>query len=89
MSKFTRIRAVPWLMVFEAGRLARTHLMDATSPADRRRVIELVRQSKGMPQNLTARERDDLKRIASKVDVRKFATEAAPAFMGARGRKRR
>lgn len=88
MSKFSRVRAVPWLMLFEAVKLARSHLMDSTSPADRRRVVELVKRSKGMPQNLSARERDDLKRIASKIDASKLAAAAAPAFMGAvRGRR--
>jgi hypothetical protein len=55
--------------------LARRHLrrLDA---ADRRRLWELVRRGRGMD----AAERDELRRLLSKVEPRAFAAAAANAF---------
>lgn len=84
MSKIARLRRVPWLLLFEAARATHGHLMDVTSPSDRRRVREILRRSKGMPQNLTEREREDLRRIAGKVDLKSLAGSLVPSIVGRR-----
>ena len=89
MSRFTRIRAVPWLLVFEVARGVHSHVMDALSPAERRRVGEILRRSKGNPTKITLREREELKRLAGKLDVRRLAQDLAPRFVGAQRRRRR
>lgn len=87
MPKLTRVRAVPWLLVFQAARAAQAHLLDVTTPADRRRVKEIVGRSKGDPRQVTQRDRDELQRIARNLDLRRLAGELAP--LGMRHRRRR
>ncbi len=86
-SKLSAVKKVPWLLIFELARLTHGHVMDRTSPTDRRRVMDLVRRSKGDPRKLTKRERDDLRAIAEKVDVKQLAAALSPAMMRNRLRK--
>jgi len=85
--RFARLRAVPWLLLFEVARGVQSHVMETLSPADRRRVAEILRTSKGNPQKVTPRERAELRRIAGKLDLKRLARDLVPAV--ARGRKRR
>jgi hypothetical protein len=85
--KLSSLKKVPWLLVFELARLTHGHIMDRTSPADRRRVMDLVRRSKGDPRKLSARERDELRAIAQKVDAKQLAAALSPAMMRNRLRK--
>jgi hypothetical protein len=79
MSKLSAVRAkVPWLMLFEVARMTHGHVMDATSPADRRRVVEVLKRSHGDPRKLSASEKADLKRIAGKLDLKTVALGVAP-----------
>jgi hypothetical protein len=77
MPKLARLRRVPWLLLFEAMRITGGHVAQVTSPADRRRLLEILRTSKGMPQRLSERDRADLRRIASKLDLRRLAASVA------------
>lgn len=88
MSKLARLRRVPWLLVFEAARLTHGHIMDATSPADRRRVMQLVRRTKGNPRALTDGERAELKAIAGKIELKQLATSLGPSLLAGRHRHR-
>ncbi len=59
----TRGRALNWLALYEAGRFVYRHgerMWNNVTPAERRRIGELVRKSKGRRSNLTERERDQL-----------------------------
>jgi hypothetical protein len=87
MSKVSSLRRVPWLLVFELARMTHGHVMDATSPAERRRVMEIIRRSHADPRRISDRDKDELKKIAAKLDVKTLATSAAPALMR-RSRKR-
>jgi hypothetical protein len=78
MSRLARLRAVPWLLLFEAARLFHAQVMDALSPRDRRRVGEILRKSRGMPQNVTSTEREELRAIARKLDLKRLGREFAP-----------
>ena len=64
MWRFARLRAVPWLLLFEVARGVQSHVMETLSPADRRRVAEILRTSKGNPQKVTPRERKPSSRRA-------------------------
>jgi len=88
-SRLTRVRAVPWLLLFEVARGVRSHVMDTLSPAERRRVTEILRKSRGNPTNITPREREELKRLAGKLDFRRLAQDLAPRVAGAQRRRRR
>ena len=88
MSKVSDLRRrVPWLLVFELARMTHGQIVDATTPADRRRVMEILRTSKGDPRKVSQRERADLRRIAMKLDLKQLVTALSPAMM--RNRLRR
>jgi hypothetical protein len=88
MPRLTRLRRLPWLLVFEAARVTGGHLMQVTSPADRRRLREMLKSSKGLPQNLTERDRADLRRIARQLDPGGLARELGPSLLSGRRRHR-
>lgn len=82
-------RLAPWLMVIEVLRAGRDHWGEL-DPRDRTRLTDLLRKSKGRPQNLTARERTELRGIAKRLELLRFArTAATAAAVGRRGGKRR
>jgi hypothetical protein len=89
VARLTRIRAVPWLLLFEVARGVRSHVMDTLSPAERRRVAEILRTSRGNPASISPRERAELKRLAGKLDLRRMAQDLAPRVVGAQRRRRR
>ena len=89
MARLTRIRAIPWLLLFEVARGVRSHVLDTLSPAERRRVAEILRSSHGNPSRITPRERAELKRLAGKLDLRRLGQDLVPRVVGARGRKRK
>jgi hypothetical protein len=86
MSKISSLRRVPWLLVFELARMTHGRIMDATSPAERRRVMDIIRRSHGDPRKISERDKAELKKIADKLDVKSLMTGAAPALMRARKR---
>jgi hypothetical protein len=72
-------------MVLEAATVFNSHWRNLKE-SDRRRVAELVRKSKGNPRALSQRERDELRKIAGRLDVPGMARDVLP--FGRRGRKR-
>jgi hypothetical protein len=91
MPRLTRFRMLPWLVLFEAARTLRSHLVEHLSPQDGRRVLEIVRRSKGDPRKVSARERDDLRAIARRLDLIALGRDLLPVVGRAarrRGRKR-
>jgi hypothetical protein len=85
--KLSSLKKVPWLLVFELARMTHGHVMDRTSPADRRKVMDAVRRSHGDPRRLTKRDRDELRAIAQKIDVKQLAGALSPSLMRHRLRK--
>jgi hypothetical protein len=79
-------RKVSWLLLFEVARMGYGHLQDVTSPDDRRRVLEIVRRSKGRPQNLAPADRDELRRISGQLELGRFLTSAGPRALFGRRR---
>jgi hypothetical protein len=71
-----RLPVLKLLAVAEIGLLARDHLR-RLSPAERRRLLELVRIGRGRPSNLTRSERDELAALVAKLEARRLAGEAA------------
>ena len=90
MSRLRRIRAIPWLLLFEAARTVHSHVMDSLSPRERRRVGEILRASRGNPMNVTAAQRAELRAIAGKLDFKRLGGNLVPhAVSHARRRQRR
>jgi hypothetical protein len=86
--KMARLRAIPWLLLFEVARGLHSHLMDSLSPAERRRVTQILRKSKGNPANVTPREREELRRLAGKLDLKRLGRDLAPRVIAGRKRRR-
>jgi len=84
-----RIRAVPWLLLFEVARGVHSHVMDSLSPAERQRVAEILRKSKGRPANVTSREREELKRLAGQLDFKRLGRDLVPRVVAGQRRRRR
>ena len=89
MASLMRVRAMPWLMVFELAVTLRKHWR-RLEPADRNRLAELVRKSQGRPNRLTAEERADMRRLVAKLEPGQIARSVMPigrrAMKGRRGR---
>ncbi len=89
MASLMRVRAMPWLMVFELAVTLRKHWR-RLEPTDRLRLAELVRKSQGRPNRLTAAERADVRRLVAKLEPGQIARSVVPigrhAMKGRRGR---
>ena len=75
-------RALPLARLVAAGQvvlMARRH-WQRLEPAERRRLMTLVRQGRGRPRNLTPTERTELARLIAKADPRLFAGLVAQRF---------
>ena len=89
MASLLRVRAMPWLMVFELAVTLRKHWR-RLEPADRNRLAELVRKSQGRPHRLTAEERADMRRLVAKLEPGQIARSVVPIGRRAiTGRRRR
>lgn len=87
-------RAVPWLLVLDFAREGHAHWQEQLTPAERRRLIDLAKASRGRLGSLTPKEQAEIKALTSKLDVKALGTRAAMAGVGLRaarkqGRKRR
>jgi hypothetical protein len=71
-----RLPVLKLLSVAEIGLLARTHAAKLT-PAERRRLVELVRVGRGRPSRLSADDREELASLVAKAEPRLFAGMAA------------
>jgi len=86
-SKRSRLKALPWAALLQAG-LAFGERWRALSEKDRTRLTQLVRQSRGRVGNLSSRDRDELRKVVRKLDLRAMGREMLPLVRGGR-RKRR
>ncbi|HWI22656.1 MAG TPA: hypothetical protein VNT22_08590 [Baekduia sp.] len=86
MPRFSRVRAVPWLVLAELAWTLRKHWVQLPR-GDREELARLLKKSKGAPQKLSARERADFKRIVMDLDLKSAALQMAP--VGRKLRKRR
>jgi hypothetical protein len=83
-----RLRPAPWWILFELVTAAHAEWR-GLSPVDRDKLTRLAVKSRGLPANLTARERADIKRILSKIDVKRVAKEMVPKVVRRRARRLR
>ncbi len=70
-----RIPVLKLLAIAEIGLLAHDHLM-RLAPAERRRLLRLVRVAHGRPSSLAQSEREELADLVSKLEPRLLAGEA-------------
>lgn len=70
-----RVPVVKLITVAQVGLMARDHVLRLT-PAERRRLLELIRATKGRPSKLGCDERDELAELVAKLEPRLLAGEA-------------
>lgn len=76
-----------WLLALaEIAVQVKDHLDARVTPDDRRRLLEIVKSSKGRPSNLNRRERFELKRILDKIEPAELAKGVASSAAGLRNR---
>ncbi|HEY3192687.1 MAG TPA: hypothetical protein VGJ61_07880 [Solirubrobacterales bacterium] len=79
-----------WLLAAAEVVLAvRNHITGRLSEKERKRMVEIVRSSKGRPSNLSDRERRELRSLLAKVEPRELAKTIATTGFASRFRKRR
>jgi hypothetical protein len=64
------------LLLGEVVLLARTHF-ERLTPRERHRLVQLLRDAKGRPSQLSGAERDELQALVAKADPKAFAAAAA------------
>jgi hypothetical protein len=76
---------VPWALLLQGSIVAhqRWHVL---SEKERARLLALVKRSRGRPGNLTAHERDEVRRLVAKLDVTAAGRDLLPLVRRARRR---
>ncbi len=64
-----KLKPVPWLMVLQAGMALNEHWTQNLSARERTRLRTLVTKSKGLPSNLSTKEKAEVKKLVAKLDV--------------------
>jgi len=77
MLPLTRVRAVPWIVVFELAVTLRKHWKRLTPP-ERAQLSKLLRKSQGLPSRLTPRERAEVRRLVTKLEPAALARSVLP-----------
>ncbi len=77
MLPITRVRTVPWALVFELAMTARKH-WQRLDAKDRARLAELLKKSQGRPNRLSPKERADVRELVAKLEPGAFARSVVP-----------
>ena len=76
-----RFSAIPWILVLAAAKVLWEH-WNRVDERDRARASKILADSKGMPQRMSAKEREELLEIARRLDAlslgRDLAATASP-----------
>ena len=79
-----------WLLAAGEVVLAvRDHLKGRLTEKERRRMVEIVRSSKGRPSNLSDRERKELQAMFRKIEPRELVKRVATTGFASRFRRRK
>ena len=88
MPAVSRVKALPWAVLLQVG-LAIGNRWRGLSEKDRARLTRLLRDSRGRLGNLSAKDRNELRGIVRKLDIRGVGSELRPLLPGRGRRKRR
>src|SRR5512144_26619 len=79
-----------WLLAAAEVVLAvRNHVTTRLTEKERKRMVEIVRSSKGRPSNLSDRERRELQSLLAKVEPRELAKTVTTTGFASRVRRRK
>jgi hypothetical protein len=87
-SKLRRVKALPWAVLLQVGTVLGKRWR-SLSAKDRARLTRLTRESRGRMNNLSARERRELRKLVGKLDFKRMSRELLPITRGVRKHKRR
>ncbi|HEU0317968.1 MAG TPA: hypothetical protein VFR49_11605 [Solirubrobacteraceae bacterium] len=82
-----RLRALPWMLLYELATVAHAQWQELPA-ADRDKLTRLAVKSRGLPTNLTARERAEVKRILGRIDLQHVVRQVVPKALMGRSRRR-
>jgi hypothetical protein len=82
------VKALPWAALAQAG-IVIGDRWRSLSEKDRARLAALLRDSRGRLGNLSVKEREELRKLTRKLDLKGIGRDLVPLVRGARGRKRR
>lgn len=85
MAGKSRVRALPWLLLFELA-FTLSQYWVRLPKKDREELMRLLKKSKGLPHNLHEWERAEFRRIVVALDLKSAARQVAP--LGRKFRKR-
>ncbi len=85
-SRSDRVKALPWAVLLQ-GALVVGRRWKGLSASDRERIKELLAESGGRMNRLSAKQRKELRKLAGKLDVKGMSRELM-ALRGRRGRRR-
>jgi len=78
-----------WLLAAaEVVVAVRDHVTGRLTERERRRIVEIVRSSRGRPSKLSDRERRELRALLAKIEPRELATKVATTGFARRFRRR-
>jgi hypothetical protein len=81
------MRALPWMLLYELATVAHAQWQDLPA-GDRAKLTRIATKSRGIPTNLTPRERAEVMRILRKVDLQRAARQVVPKALARRARLR-
>jgi hypothetical protein len=87
-SRLERVKALPWAAMLQGVVVIGRHWR-ALSQKDRVRLTRLVRDSQGRLGNLSTKERDELRRLVGKLDLRGVARDLLFLARGRQLRRKR
>jgi len=83
-----RVKALPWITILQALVVIERRWW-ALSQQERVRLVSLVRESHGRPDQLSAKQRNQLRELTRKLDLKGMVGELATLARGVQGRGRR
>ncbi len=86
-TKGERLKALPWATLARGGFVVGRR-WKALSEKERARLAQLLRESRGRPSNLGAKQRRELHTLVEKLDPKRLGRELLPLVGKARGGRR-
>ncbi len=88
LARTSVLKRTPYGRLVDIGWLVLTRLREDVPAAERTRLAEILRRNARNPRAITAKDRDDLRKILSHVDVKKIGRDAALRQMPFGGMRR-
>jgi len=88
VKRSSRLKALPWAALLRAV-IAAGERWRRLSEKDRARLTRLVRDSRGRLGQLSSKERDEMRKLVAKLDLKGMATDVLTPLRAGRRKRRR